>query len=343
MAKTKSRTREARQRRQKQRRQNKRALLLIFIVLVAVVAVAVIAVSSQPVEAHIPPDLQKRYEGISRSFSIDGYPQLGDLDAPITLTEYASFACPGCEVLHKDSFDVILGRVRTGQVLFTYVPMQTGSIPNAQGAARAALCAGRQGAFWEMHDVLFDWQTRYANTAYSQNRLLAGAETLGLNASSFTNCFNSAAITEVLNTALTEDVTGTPTVHVNGVTITAAQTGGIPSTEEILQAVDDATPDNWGMTDEQEPAVIAEDDSADSADAELDESPTVDGPAQQPTEVQPTALATIEQDTESSDADSADGSATSAPDDETIEASEDVDTAEETSDDGAESSGAGDG
>lgn len=277
MAKKSSRTREARQRRQRQRRQNRWTILLLATVIVAIVAVAMIVVSNQPVEAHIPPDLSMRYEDLSQSFSVEGYPQLGDLNAPVTLTEYASFACPGCEALHSDSFDAILDRVRIGQVLFTYIPMQTGSIPNAQGAARSALCAGRQNMFWEMHDVLFDWQTRYGNTAYSQNRLLAGADGLGLNTTTLTNCFNTAAISQTLSSANTEDVTGTPTLQVNGVTIITQRAGGVPSTAEILTAIDDATPNNWGMPDEPPVAETQTIAVTVQAAATQSESPTADG------------------------------------------------------------------
>ena len=197
----KSRTREARQRRQKQRRQNQRLLLLGFIVAVAVVGVAVLVVSNQPVEAFIPDELSARYAGIERSNSPEGYPRLGNADAPVTVEEYASFACPGCEAFHSDSFDAVLERVKDEQVLFTYVPLNTGSIPNAPGASRAALCAGQQNLFWEMHDVLFDWQTRYGNTAFSQNRLLTGVEALGLSSGTFTECFNSADISTTLDAA----------------------------------------------------------------------------------------------------------------------------------------------
>lgn len=275
-------------------------ILLLAIVIVAVVAVAMIVVSNQPVEAHIPPDLTERYDNVSRSFSVEGYPQLGELNAPVTLEEYASFACPGCEALHSDSFDAILDRVRAGQVLYTYVPMQTGSIPNAQGAARAALCAGRQGMFWEMHDVLFDWQTRYANTAYSQNRLLAGAEGLGLNTSTLTNCFNSAAISDTLNSAMSEDVTGTPTVQVNGVTIVAERAGGVPSTAEILKAVDDATPNDWGI--------------AQASPADANQLPgTPPGQAEDPEAEAQTAEDAIEEESaESAETEQADGNETAA-------------------------------
>lgn len=276
----KSRTREARQRRQKQRRQNQRLLLLAFIVAVAVVGVAVLVVSNQPVEAFIPDNLSARYDGIERSNSPKGYPRLGNADAPVSMEEYASFACPGCESFHSDSFDAVLERVKQGQVLFTYVPLNTGSIPNAPGASRAALCAGQQGRFWEMHDVLFDWQTRYANTAFSQNRLLTGVEKLGLSSSAFTNCFNSADITGTLDAAIGEEVSTTPTLRVNGVTVEASQPGTIPSATTILQAIDDATPADWGQASAPaQAAQVTASPQADDAATEAAPTATIDATA----------------------------------------------------------------
>ena len=285
-----SRTREARQRRQKQRRQNKRLLVLALVVALAIIGIAIVVVSNQPVEAHFPDDLSTRYEGIERSNSPEGYPRLGNPDAPVTLEEYASFACPGCQSFHSDSLDAVLERVRDEQVLFTYVPLNTGSIPNAPGASRSALCVGQQGMFWEMHDVLFDWQTRYGNTAFSQNRLLTGVEQLGLSSDAFTACFNSAGISRTLDAAANEGVSTTPTLRVNGVTVESSQAGAIPSAATILQAIDDATPADWGQasapTQSAPPADATPTDSAPAADTAL---ATVD--------VQPTAetTATVEQ------------------------------------------------
>ena len=264
----KSRTREAKQRRQKEQRQNQQRMIIIGIVIVAVLAIALVITSNQPVEAYIPPEIASKYDGLSNSLSIEGYPRIGDSDAPVTVEEYASFACPGCEAFHSSSFDAILERAGLGQVLFTYVPLQTGSIPNAGGAARTALCAGQQGAFWEMHDVLFEWHTLYGNTAFSQNRLLAGVDALGLNGGTLTNCFNSQAISNTLDAAQAEGVASTPTIYVNGVPVQAGSGGGIPTTEEILTAIDVATPNDWRPTpvdtkdadaqDVEEPEVEAE-------------------------------------------------------------------------------------
>lgn len=278
----KNRTRGARQRRQKQRRRNQRRLLLAVAVIVAVLAAAMLAVSSQPVDVFIPSGLETRYDDLPRSLSIDGYPQLGDQEAPVTVEEYASFACPGCEVFHSESLDAILERVRSGQILFTYVPLQTGSIPNAPGAARTALCAGQQGMFWEMHDVLFAWHTRYANTAFSQNRLLAGVNALGLNSNTFTSCFNSASVSNALTAAQNEGVASTPTIQVNGVSVAASQAGAIPSTADVLQAIDNATLDDWRPTTAGEsPAPQSETDeppqTSAAAAAEVETPPETEG------------------------------------------------------------------
>lgn len=283
----KSRTREARQRRQKQRRQNQRVIVLALIIAAAVVGIAVVVVSNQPVDAFIPDELSARYEGIERSNSPKGYPRLGAADAPVTMEEYASFACPGCESFHSDSFDAVLERVKAGQVLFTYVPLNTGSIPNAPGASRAALCAGQQGMFWEMHDVLFDWQTRYGNTAFSQNRLLTGVERLGLSSDAFTACFNSAEISATLDDAANEGVSTTPTLRVNGVTVDASQAGTIPAAETILQAIDDATPDGWGQTSAPTPLPA---DAAPRVSAQADDTATAS--VQQTETATPAAAAT---------------------------------------------------
>ena len=175
----------------------------------------------------------------------------------------------------------MLERVKDGQVLFTYVPLNTGSIPNAPGASRAALCAGQQGKFWEMHDVLFDWQTRYGNTSFSQNRLLTGVEQLGLSSDAFTNCFNSAGISATLDAAANEGVSTTPTLRVNGVTVVASQAATIPSASTILQAIDDATPADWGQASAQTQLAPPTDDAPTDDATTTATAPTVE--AQAPT------------------------------------------------------------
>ena len=57
---------------------------------------------------------------------------------------------------------------------------------SAMGASQAALCAGDQDKYWEMHDVMF------ANyRALSPEQLKGYAKDLGLNASEFDTCLDS--------------------------------------------------------------------------------------------------------------------------------------------------------
>jgi protein-disulfide isomerase len=284
-----NRTRAARERRQKEQRRSQRSLWIAGIVVIAVVVLAFVVVSMQPTEAYIPEDLSAKYDGLQRSVSTEGYPRLGDPDAPVTVIEYASFSCPGCEAFHASSFDAILDRVQTGQILFTYVPLQTGSIPNAEGSARAALCAGQQGLFWEMHDTLYDWHTRYANTAFSQNRILAGVDGLGMDQDSFLSCFSSQPTSETLDNAQGEGVSITPTISVNGVPVYGEDAASIPTADDVLLAIDSATPSDWQPVTDVEPEPEPEADVEVEADAGVDAEPEATA-----TEVEPEATATTE-------------------------------------------------
>jgi protein-disulfide isomerase len=76
----------------------------------------------------------------------------GPEDAPL-LIEYADFECPFCAAL-----SIRLARHELRRV-FRHFPVKS-SHPRAWAAATAAEAAAVQGAFWEMHDLLFADQGR---------------------------------------------------------------------------------------------------------------------------------------------------------------------------------------
>ena len=81
----------------------------------------------------------------------------GPDDAPVTLVEYGDFECPYCgqaepvvrELLREFGHDL--------RYVFRHLPLADVH-PHAQLAAEAAEAAADQGAFWEMHDLLFEHQ-----------------------------------------------------------------------------------------------------------------------------------------------------------------------------------------
>jgi protein-disulfide isomerase len=127
----------------------------------------------------------------------------GPADAPL-LIEYADFECPFCASLSRRLDELRLRRV------FRHFPVRT-SHPRAWPAACAAEAAGRQGRFWEMHDLLFADQGRLEDP-----HLWSRAEQLGLDVDRFESDRRSdAVVTRVrtdFNSGVRAGVVTTPTV-----------------------------------------------------------------------------------------------------------------------------------
>jgi protein-disulfide isomerase len=82
-------------------------------------------------------------------------------------------------------------------------------------AALAALAAGDQGKYWEMHDLLFErWQQ------FDEDSLMINARELGLDLERFKQSMNSKKHSDALeqNLALAKElhVTATPTFFISG-------------------------------------------------------------------------------------------------------------------------------
>jgi protein-disulfide isomerase len=89
-------------------------------------------------------------------------------------------------------------------------------------AAEAAHCAGEQGKYWEMHDVMFANQRQLFVPNLKQQ-----ARTLGLDGATFDQCLDSgkhaAHIKKDFEYANTLGVNSTPTVYINGRVLIGAQ------------------------------------------------------------------------------------------------------------------------
>lgn len=87
--------------------------------------------------------------------------------------------------------------------------------PLAMGASKAALAAGRQGKFWEMHDTLFK-----NFRALTPDDLKKYAGQLGLDLAKFEADMNAPEVAkqiqDEMNHAAAADVRGTPTLFING-------------------------------------------------------------------------------------------------------------------------------
>ena len=171
----------------------------------------------------------------------------------MSIVEYSSFSCPACKAFYDSAMDEVVDFVRDGDVSYTFVPRFVGEYRNAEGAAKGAFCAGEQGMFFEMHDMLFSWQSTYGNNAFSQNRLVSGAGTLGLDEGDFRGCLGSGRADSYISTANDEaesrGYSGAPITTVQGVPIESTSGSLINQVNSALSRVAPGQSSNTDDTD----------------------------------------------------------------------------------------------
>ena len=131
----------------------------------------------------------------------------GPVDGRLVIV-YADFQCPYCAVVDS--------RLRDGalRVVFRHFPVRTVH-PRATAAACAAEAAALQGAFWPMHDALFDDQGRLDDP-----HLWARARALGLDVDAFEAARRSPEVRARVRTdfrsGIRAGVAATPTLFIDG-------------------------------------------------------------------------------------------------------------------------------
>ena len=93
---------------------------------------------------------------------VSGAPTEGDPGARVVITEFSDFECPFCQRWYYETLPEIRGLVGEDvAIAFLHFPL-TQIHPNAATAHAAAECAGNQGEFWGMHDLLFERQDEWS-------------------------------------------------------------------------------------------------------------------------------------------------------------------------------------
>ncbi|HMO55154.1 MAG TPA: thioredoxin domain-containing protein [Tepidiformaceae bacterium] len=87
----------------------------------------------------------------------------GNPDAPVMIAEFSDFQCPFCKRWSEQVLPPLREALGDDVALaFLHYPI-TQIHPNAGNASVVAICAGEQGKFWEMHDLLFARQAEWSN------------------------------------------------------------------------------------------------------------------------------------------------------------------------------------
>jgi protein-disulfide isomerase len=158
------------------------------------------------------------------SFAWAERPSLGADDAPVTIVEYTDYQCPFCARYHNEVYPEVLTE-HGSQIRYQvrHFPLKN-LHPNAENAARAAVCAHWQGRFWEYQDLLFGDRA----SGLERPALEARAAELGLDQQAFVACLDAEASRDVVSgdflTGIANNVRSTPSFLVNGRLIGGAQT-----------------------------------------------------------------------------------------------------------------------
>jgi protein-disulfide isomerase len=176
---------------------------------------------------------------------VDGR-SIGNPDAKVVVEVFEDFQCPMCAVYSEQTEAPMLDAyIASGQVyyIFRHYPFEDDTVAGNESdqAANASMCAAEQNRFWDYKSMIFANQNGANQGALSDKRLVAFAETLGLDMDSFNDCFREnryqADIDADTQMALEYGVRGTPSVFVNGEALTP---GFVPSYEELKAAIDAA-------------------------------------------------------------------------------------------------------
>lgn len=144
-------------------------------------------------------------------------PTFGKPDAPVTLVEFSDFQCPFCRAAAPALRQVENKFGDKVQIVYRQFPIPS-LHPNAFKAAEASLCANEQGKFWEMHDVMFEDQSKLAVSDLKQT-----ARKLGMDGKKFDACLDSGRYVEQVQNDQRDGqrigVNGTPAIFINGVLV----------------------------------------------------------------------------------------------------------------------------
>ena len=168
-----------------------------------------------------------------------GTPFMGQKDAPVVVTEYASTTCGHCRQFHEQVFPELKTKyIDTGKIRLDWVVMPTPPQPISLAGAAIARCAG-EDKFFAVIDDLFKNQNVIIESGANPWRLQKQLRELGarhgLNADQVGTCVADPALIEVTRKYVQESppfVTSTPTFLIGG--------QDVEQTMEALSAAIDA-------------------------------------------------------------------------------------------------------
>lgn len=181
------------------------------------------AAQAAPVAPSAPASSQAETSSARPQIPIGKSPVTGAAKARVTIVEISDYECPYC-VRGNDVMKQLLKQYpKDVRVVMKQMPLPFHR--HARMAAMAALAAGEQGKYWQMHDKLFE-STR-AKVELTRARLEALARELKLDMARFAHALDTEKFAQEIEAdqrlSNSLGVRGTPAFFINGRKITGAR------------------------------------------------------------------------------------------------------------------------
>lgn len=161
--------------------------------------------------------------GCSQSGAGDsaGEMSLGDPNAPVKMTEYASLTCSHCAQFNNEVFPEFKAKyIDTGKVHYTFKEFLTAPPQIAAAGFLVARCAG-EDKYFDVVDAIFHSQQEMVATGNPRQVLLRVARSAGMTEEQFNACISDEAALKALSERQEKAVrdakiSATPTFLVDG-------------------------------------------------------------------------------------------------------------------------------
>jgi len=198
-------------------RRRKRMIVLAAVLGVVILA-AVIGILVQNSRQHTKPVVLP-----ATATGQDNGIVVGSANAPVTVDFYEDFQCPVCKQFETTTGSTVQSLIDAGRIKAVYHMMSF----IGPDSVRAANAAADERRFEAYHDVLFANQPAENSVGFTTDRLIQLGAQVGLTSPAFTGAVKSGKfdgyVAKVEDNASRRGVTGTPTVIVNGKTLSQNQ------------------------------------------------------------------------------------------------------------------------
>lgn len=143
----------------------------------------------------------------------------GPENAPITIVEYLDFECEACRVYYQITKQLKGEYKDKIRFVVRYFPLP--GHKNSVPSALAVEAAGKQGKFWEMHDILYENQKDWGEKQIANPEIFVEyAKQIGLDMEKYKKDISAQETKDRINrdknSATSLGIQGTPTFFING-------------------------------------------------------------------------------------------------------------------------------